>query len=41
MRQLTSGVIADGEVVWSWRPKSWRHVQATLKSVACGNGGKR
>ena len=23
---LTSGTEADGEVVWSWRPKVWRQI---------------
>jgi hypothetical protein len=31
---LTSGTDADGEVVWSWRPKVWRQVLAKLKSFA-------
>jgi len=26
MGQLTSGPDADGEIVWSWRPKGWRYV---------------
>jgi len=39
---LTSAMEADGEIVWSWRPKGLALKQATMrKRIAACDGGKR
>jgi len=37
VRQQTSDVIADGEVVWSWRPDAGAKLRMMMRS----DGGKR
>jgi hypothetical protein len=37
----TSGTRADGEVVWSWRPKVWRSSPSEADKLRADDGGKR
>ncbi len=38
---LTSGANADGEIVWSWRPKALASSSRVMLSHHADDGGKR